>query len=122
MAVAATVVPTTYPSARIGRGNYVTVGSNGGLNYYLIAGITSVAADGTYTLTANLTPTGKLSTWITSSMTAHRFTGIVQRRALAAGCHSLLPSRTVHDFSGYSKTSGECAVGDTGRYRSYRYV
>jgi hypothetical protein len=57
-AIAAAGVPTQFPEARIARGNRVHVGSTGGLNYYLITGITSTAVTtGIMTLTANLTPT-----------------------------------------------------------------
>jgi prepilin-type N-terminal cleavage/methylation domain-containing protein len=57
-AIAAGGVPAQFPEARIARGNLVHVGSTGGLNYYLITGITSTAVTtGNMTLTQNLTPT-----------------------------------------------------------------
>jgi prepilin-type N-terminal cleavage/methylation domain-containing protein len=49
-------MPSYFPSAKIGRGNYVTVYASGGFNYYQIAGITSTDAAGVYTLANNMTP------------------------------------------------------------------
>ncbi len=56
-AIAATTVAQVFPPARLGRGNYVTSGSTGSINYWFIAGIGAVTVStGVYTLTANLTP------------------------------------------------------------------
>lgn len=54
--VAAGAQATVFPQARLARGNYFTVFSNSGLNYYQLAGITSTDASGVYTLTNALTP------------------------------------------------------------------
>lgn len=57
-AITAANVPAQFPEARIARGNRIHVGTTGGLNYYMIAGITSVTAStGAFVLTTNLTPT-----------------------------------------------------------------
>lgn len=57
VAVAPSQVRTTFPIARMGRGNYVTVGSFRKLNMYMIAGINStVATTGAYAVTPRLTP------------------------------------------------------------------
>ena len=56
-AVTLTNVPAVFPLARMGRGNYITVGSTGGSNYWLIAGISGVTAvTGAYSMAANMTP------------------------------------------------------------------
>lgn len=55
-AVAAGAQTTVFPPARLARGNYFTVFSASGLNYYQLAGITSTDATGVYTLTNALTP------------------------------------------------------------------
>lgn len=50
-----TVPVSTYlPLAKVGRGNYITVGSANGINYYAIAGITSISAAGVYVATNNM--------------------------------------------------------------------
>lgn len=57
LATPANLIGNMMPPAKLGRGNYLTVGSNGGLNFYLLAGILGTAASsGAYTLSANLTP------------------------------------------------------------------
>ncbi len=57
LGVASEKVSTVIPPAKLGRGNYITVGSTGGLNYYMLAGIQSVSASsGAYALGTNLTP------------------------------------------------------------------
>ncbi len=45
-----------FPETKIGRGNFWTVFSAEGKNWYQIAGITAVSAAGAYTLTSSLTP------------------------------------------------------------------
>lgn len=55
-AVAAGSQATIFPAGKIGRGNYFTVFSASGLNYYQLTGITSTDAAGVYTLTTALTP------------------------------------------------------------------
>lgn len=54
-----TAVPTvatgTYmPQAKLGRGNYITVGSANGVNYYVMAGITAITVPGAYTAANNM--------------------------------------------------------------------
>jgi prepilin-type N-terminal cleavage/methylation domain-containing protein len=89
VAIAAAAVPAQFPEARIARGNRVHVGSTGGLNYYLITGITSVAAStGVITTTANLTPT-ELYNMDNKLDDGIPLTGIVQARYCHGGvyCH-----------------------------------
>lgn len=49
-------VVLVYPEAKIGRGNFWTVFSNAGKNWYQITGITAVSNAGAYTLTGALSP------------------------------------------------------------------
>jgi prepilin-type N-terminal cleavage/methylation domain-containing protein len=57
VAVPAAQVPTTFPAARLGRGNYITVGSVRRINDYLIAGIDdTVVTTGAYSVTPRITP------------------------------------------------------------------
>ncbi len=56
-AVATAAVPTYFPDAKMARGNYVTVFSNGGLNFFHVGGISSVAAvTGEYTMLNVMSP------------------------------------------------------------------
>lgn len=55
-AVTADAILTVLPEAKIGRGNYFTVFSAGGKNFYQLAGITAISAAGVYTLANRLTP------------------------------------------------------------------
>lgn len=56
-AIPSTGVNDQFPEAKLGRGNKYHVGSTGGLNYYLITGITdTVVTTGNMNLTGNLTP------------------------------------------------------------------
>lgn len=51
----ADAVKTMLPEAKLKRGNFITVYSSSGKNYYEITGVSAVAA-GVYTLTTNLSP------------------------------------------------------------------
>lgn len=56
-AVTGANVRAVLPEARLGRGNYVTAGSVGSINYWTIAGINGMAVTtGIYSLSTNLTP------------------------------------------------------------------
>ncbi|HEU5046848.1 MAG TPA: prepilin-type N-terminal cleavage/methylation domain-containing protein [Rickettsiales bacterium] len=44
------------PLAKLGNGNYITIGSINGFNYYVISGINSIDATGTIISTNNLSP------------------------------------------------------------------
>lgn len=55
-AVTTVNVPLTFPETKLGRGNFWTVFSAEGRNWYQIAGITAVSAGGAYTLTEAMTP------------------------------------------------------------------
>ena len=60
-AVAAGTASTYFPAAKLGRGNFWTVFSAVGYNYYQLTGITSTDAAGVYTLTEALTPNESLN-------------------------------------------------------------
>jgi prepilin-type N-terminal cleavage/methylation domain-containing protein len=49
-------VPTVFPETKLGRGNYWTVFSAEGKNWYEIANITAIDAAGAYTMTSALSP------------------------------------------------------------------
>jgi len=101
-------VPTQFPEARLARGNRVHVGSTGGLNYYLIAGITSTAiSTGDMTLTVNLTPT-ELFNMDNKLDDGVPLTGIVQARGVAGA--NATPLTTVASNNG-SPTVGTCLLG-----------
>ncbi len=58
-AVTAAQVPTTFPVAKLGRGNYVTVSSYSGTNYWIMGGITSTSGGvggGGYNSYLDMTP------------------------------------------------------------------
>lgn len=55
-AVTSVALITVFPETKIGRGNFWTVFSAEGANWYEIAGITAVSAAGAYTLTNALNP------------------------------------------------------------------
>lgn len=57
VAVSFAQVQSAFPKARLGRGNYVTVGSFRKSNMYMIAGINStIVTSGAYSVTPNMTP------------------------------------------------------------------
>lgn len=108
-AVSAANVVTTFPEARIARGNRVHVGSTGGLNYYMIAGIGSTAATtGIMTLTANLTPT-ELFNMDNKLDDGLPLTGIVQARGVA-GSASTTPMTDLPSLNA-APTIGACDLG-----------
>lgn len=55
-AVTAANLPTQMPLAKMGKSTFITVASTTGLNYYLISGLTAVAASGAPTLSDTITP------------------------------------------------------------------
>ena len=59
--IATNEVPLFFPAAKLGRGNYFTVLSDTGANYYELIGIVSTDDAGAYTLSANLTPNEALN-------------------------------------------------------------
>lgn len=55
----ATTIKTTgeiLPAAKLGAGNFISVGSAGNLNYYILAGISAINTSGAVTATNNLSP------------------------------------------------------------------
>ena len=107
-AIASAGVPTQFPEARIARGNRFHVGSTGGLNYYLLTGITSTAATtGAMTLTTNLTPT-ELYNMDTKLDDGLPQTGIVQAHGVAGATSTPL---TDNPTATASATIGYCDLG-----------
>jgi len=112
LAVITSAVPTTFPPARLGRGNYVTAGSTLGINYWLLAGISSAAiTTGVYTVTTNITPTEAYNMDIKVD-DGLPLTGVVQAHGAAGSSSATIfvdpPS------AGTTSASGECVVGDAG--------
>jgi prepilin-type N-terminal cleavage/methylation domain-containing protein len=108
VAVTAAQISTTFPPARLGRGNVITVGSLSGTNYYLVTGISAVTVTtGAYGAAVNLTPTevfnmdNKLDDGLPN-------TGIVQAKGTAASTTTILA-----DPSSWAaaSTSGNCIMG-----------
>lgn len=107
-AIAAGAVGTQFPEARLARGNRVHVGSTGGLNYYMIAGIGSTAiTTGDMTLTVNLTPT-ELFNMDNKLDDGVPLTGIVQARGIAGV--NTTPLTTVGSNAA-TATVGTCLLG-----------
>lgn len=107
-AIAAAGVPAQFPEARIARGNRVYAGSTGGLNYYMITGITSTAVTtGNITHTTNLTPT-ELFNMDNKLDDGLPLTGIVQARGTAASTTTpMLDTPTL----GAAAAVGNCDLG-----------
>lgn len=108
VAVTAAQVATTFPPARLGRGNLVTVGSLSGTNYYVVTGISAVTVTtGAYGAAVNLTPTevfnmdNKLDDGLPN-------TGIVQAKGTAASTTTI-----INDPSSWAaaSTAGNCIMG-----------
>ena len=54
-AIASTALANNFPAAKLGRGNYFYVYSTGGLNYYGMSNVSSVAGGGVITSTTSIT-------------------------------------------------------------------
>jgi prepilin-type N-terminal cleavage/methylation domain-containing protein len=109
IAVSAANVPLTFPASKLGRGNYITVGSMAGTNYWLTGGITSTAASGEYNLAANFTPYEAYS--IDTKMDEGRpNTGIVQAHGTAG--NSATPFSDPSSWAAAS-TAANCIMGGT---------
>jgi len=112
-AVTAAQVPTTFPPAKLGRGNYVTDGSSltgGSNNYWLIAGIGGVtggAGNGGYSVTANITPSEAYNIDIKLD-NGMPYTGTVQARGYISIGGTLFRDGTSWAAS---STQGNCLMG-----------
>ncbi|MBY0407532.1 MAG: hypothetical protein K2Q01_07550 [Rickettsiales bacterium] len=107
-AILAAGVPAQFPEARIARGNRVHVASVGGLNYYMLTGISSVAVTtGAMTVTTNLTPT-ELFNMDNKLDDGIPLTGIVQARGAAGS--SLTPLTDLPSL-GNPAAAGNCNLG-----------
>jgi len=115
VAVTAANVTAVFPPARLARGNYVTAGSSGSINYWLVAGIGGVTSaavagqPGIYTLTTNLTPIEAYNMDIKLD-DGLPLVGIVQAVA-QAGAASTTPL-TDAPTAAVASTAGKCAQGD----------
>jgi prepilin-type N-terminal cleavage/methylation domain-containing protein len=104
LAVITADVPLTFPPARLARGNYITVGNNAGINYYLVMGITSATvASGEYTASANLTPTEAYN-MDNKLDDGQPNTGVVQAKGT--------PASTANFFTDPSSWAATSAVGN----------
>jgi prepilin-type N-terminal cleavage/methylation domain-containing protein len=113
LAVVAASVASTWPAARIQKGNYINVGSASGLNYFMIAGYQSAAATGAVVTTANLTPIEAYS--MDAKMDdGSPLTGTVQVHAGAAAgaTSSSVTAFTDAPSSATTATVGTCLLGD----------
>ena len=103
-------ISEVFPLARIGRGNYIVVGSASGQNYYMITGIASsngATSSGILNTTANLTPIEAYNMDVKLDDGAPE-TGIVQAHGLVTNSTTTLFT----DPSSYASpaASGSCLV------------
>lgn len=104
LAVTTAEISLTFPPARLARGNYITVGNNAGINYYLILGLSSVTVTtGQYTATANLTPTEAYN-MDNKLDDGQPNTGVVQAKGT--------PASTANFFTDDSSWAATSAVGN----------
>jgi prepilin-type N-terminal cleavage/methylation domain-containing protein len=109
LATAPNTVSSVMPPAKLGRGNYLTVGSTGGLNYYLLAGIQSTSASsGAYQLSTNLTPIQAYNIDVKLD-DGLPLTGTVQARGTAASSTSVFIDPTTWS-SATTPQPGDCAT------------
>jgi prepilin-type N-terminal cleavage/methylation domain-containing protein len=109
IATTTSTVSTVMPPAKLGRGNYITVGSTGGLNYYLLAGITGTSASsGAYQLNMNLTPIQAYNIDVKLD-DGLPLTGTVQARGTAASGTSAFTDGTTWSSSS-NPQPGDCAT------------
>ena len=116
VAIVAASVATTFPAARLGRGNYINVGSAAGQNFYQIAGITGTSTTGAVSSYLGLTPT-ELYSMDTKLDDGSPLTGCVQARGgngTASGATvSSITLFTDGTTSSATAASAFCTVGDT---------
>ncbi len=133
-AIGAAGIPTQFPEASIARGNRIHVGSTGGLNYYLLTGITSTAVTtGNMTLTTNLTPielfnmdnklddglpqTGIVQARGTAASTTTPMTDVTTASAVATIAYCDVGAGTSTDTYNRSLTAGGQTPACIGRFR-----
>jgi len=106
-------VSATFPLAKIGLGNYVVVGSAGGLNYWMITGVDSAAATGALVEDNNLTPIDAYNMDIKLD-DGSPLTGIVQTHG-GSGTASASSTTLFTDAppAGTTASTSVCVVGDT---------
>lgn len=102
------------PAAKLGRRNYFTVFSSGGLNYYQLTRVASLEGDGSYTLSAFITPIEA------SNMDVKMDDGDPQSGIVRAMKDNALPNiaAPVIATASLSATGGDC-VEDTGTETRY---
>jgi prepilin-type N-terminal cleavage/methylation domain-containing protein len=108
LAITAAEASATWPAARIGKGNLINVGSAGGLNYFMVSGITASTATGQLTVTDNMTPIEAYSMDVKMDDGAP-LTGLVQVHASAS---TTTTTFTDPPSSETTATIGACLVGD----------
>lgn len=109
VAVTAANVAAVFPPGRLARGNYITAGSTGSINYWLLAGVGGVtAATGAYSVTTNLTPIEAYNMDIKLDDGMPN-TGIVRAVGRAT---STTTTFTDPPTSAVASTSGNCEMGD----------
>jgi prepilin-type N-terminal cleavage/methylation domain-containing protein len=108
-AVAAASVSAVFPPARLARGNFVTAGSTGGLNYWLVGGISSTTVTtGAYAFTTNLTPI-EVFNMDTKLDDGQPNTGVVQAKGTSASTATVFTDAAT---SAATTTLGKCILGD----------
>jgi prepilin-type N-terminal cleavage/methylation domain-containing protein len=103
----AATVPSYLPLAKLGRGNFITVGAASGLNYYWIGGVTSATAAGEITASMSITPLEAFNMDNKLDDGAPN-TGIVQAHGTTANVTTQL---TIAPSFNASANSGSCVVG-----------
>ena len=113
-----------FPSAKLGRGNYVVVGSSNGVNYFGITGIPSIFVNsgGWTALSANLTPIEAYSIDIKTDDGMPE-TGTIQAHGVGQGAGTTLLddlNTSNEPTVASTATAGKCAVGtDTQTSNTY---
>jgi len=108
LVVAAASVSEVWPLARLGKSNYINVGSAGGLNFFMIGAITSAAAAGSISSSVAITPIDSYN--IDSKMDdGYPLAGLVQAHATAG---TSITAFTDPPSASTTAGSGMCLVGD----------
>ena len=100
------------PLAKIGRGNYISVGSTSGINYYYMAGVTATTAAGALTQSDQLTPIEAYNMDVKMDDGAPN-TGVVQAHGSGTTSAPVTSSSSLTDVPAFnaSVTAGACVLG-----------
>ena len=109
------------PLAKVGRGNYISVGSTSGINYYYMAGITATTAAGALTQNVALTPIEAYNMDVKMDDGAPN-SGVVQAHGSGTVATAVTSSTSLTDAPTFNAavTSGSCNLG-TGSATSDTY-